>query len=146
LTPQVSTPAIEVPVSAPPAVAVEKAQPVPAQAPVAPLSIAMTHQPIPQPPSSVAAALDPEKAKEFKERLRVYYNDVLPKGGMLPVERIGGVTMQLRTFAQIHTGAEHVNALSLAQWEDLFEFLDNYTAKNGVVELVKYIQKSIGAK
>jgi hypothetical protein len=144
----VSTPAAEVPVSAPPVVAVEKAQPVVAQLPAPPLSIAMTHQPVPQPPPSAppTAALDPEKAKEFKERLRVYYNDVLPKGGMLPVERIGGVTMQLRTFAQIHTGAEHVNALSLAQWEDLFEFLDNYTAKNGVVELVKYIQKSIGAK
>jgi hypothetical protein len=132
LTPQVSTPAIEVPVSAPPAVAVEKAQPVPAQASVAPPSA---------PPT---AALDPEKAKEFRERLRVYYNDVLPKGGMLPSENIGGPTMKMRKFATTHTGAGDMNSLSLAQWEDLFDFLDNYTKTNGAQALVQYIDRAIG--
>jgi hypothetical protein len=126
---QVSTPAIEVPVSAPPVAAVEKAQPVVAQ--------------LPAPPPT--AALDPEKAKEFRERLRVYYNDVLPKGGMLPVENVGGPTMQMRKFATTHTGAGDMNSLSLSQWEDLFDFLDNYTKTNGAQALVQYISKAIGA-
>jgi hypothetical protein len=111
--------------------AVEKAQPVPAQALVAP-------------PSPPTAALEPEKAKEFRERLRVYYNDVLPKGGMLPSENIGGPTMKMRKFATTHTGAGDMNSLSLAQWEDLFDFLDNYTKTNGAQALVQYIDKSIG--
>lgn len=126
-------------------VVVEKAQPVPAQAPVAPpsmpLSIAMTYQPVP----SAAAALSPEKATEFKNRLRVYANDVLPKGGMLPTESIGGVTMKLRRFASVQTGAADTTTLSLAQWEDLFDFLDSYTQKNGPAGLVQYIDKAIGA-
>jgi hypothetical protein len=139
--PQISTPAIEVPVSAPPVAAVEKAQPVVAQLPAPPPNV-----PPSAPPNALAAAaLDPEKAKEFRERLRVYYNDVLPKGGMLPVENVGGPTMQMRKFATTHTGAGDMNSLSLSQWEDLFDFLDNYTKTNGAQALVQYISKAIGA-
>lgn len=127
---KISTPVPPAPVPQSGEVAVEKAQPVPAQAPVA------------LPPT---AALSPEKTTEFKNRLRVYSNDVLPKGGMLPSDGIGGVTMKLRKFASVHTGATDTTALGLAQWEDLFDFLDNYVQKNGASELVKYIDKAIGA-
>lgn len=136
---QVSTPAAVVPVSVPPVAAVEKAQPVVAQLPAPPLST-------PQTPTSLAAQISPEKAIEFKTRLRVYANDVLPKGGLLPKDGVGGVTMQLRLFAQIHTGSTDTNTLSLTQWEDLFEFLDDYTAKNGPQGLAKYVSQAIEAR
>ena len=138
---QVSAPANEVPVSAPPVVAAEKAQSTLAQGiQAAPLSTPQT----PTSPAAITAQLSPEKVLEFKNRLRVYSNDILPKGNMLPVDGVGGVTMQLRKFAQVHTGAPDTNVLSVSQWEDLFDFLDTYTKENGPTALVQYISKAIG--
>lgn len=135
---KVSTPAPPATVPLSGEVAVEKAQPVSAQIPTALLPIIPPAKPQPM------DALLPEKATEFKNRLRVYANDVLPRGGMLPSDGVGGITMKLRAFAAKHTGATDTAALSLAQWEDLFDFLDSYAQKSGPQELVKYIDKAIG--
>jgi len=96
---------------------------------------------------SVAAALDKEKFEDFRKRLKVYSNDILPKqGGMMPSEDVGGPPNKLRAFALRYTGGADVAKLSLAQWEDLFDFLDTYTKDNGAKALVEYINQSIGAK
>ena len=90
-----------------------------------------------------APAIPAEKAKEYRDRLKTYTNDILPKGGMMPSDRIGGVTMKLRKFAAIQTGAADASALTVEQWEDLFDFLDGF--KGTPSELVQYIDKAIGA-
>jgi hypothetical protein len=87
-----------------------------------------------------------EKQKEYRERLSKYSQDILPKAGMMPSDGIGGVTMKLRRFAIVHLGLSGSNAcFSEEQWQDLFEFLDGYTTKNGAASLVQYIDKAIGA-
>jgi hypothetical protein len=129
--PPVSALAPTAPAPVPSAPAVEAAQPAPVQVQV-----------VPTPPPSNAAALAPEKAKEFRDRLRVYSSDVLVKGGMLPSEKVGGVTMKLRAFAEKHAGGQQAS-FSLTQWEDLFDFLDSYLAENGPAGLVKYIDSFI---
>jgi hypothetical protein len=84
--------------------------------------------------------------KGYRERLKVYANDVLPKqGGMMPSEGYGGVTMKLRTFAQLQVGVGSVAAFTADQWEMLFEFLDGHLKQFGAKELVAYIDKAIGA-
>jgi len=96
---------------------------------------------------SVAATLDKEKFEDFRKRLKVYSNDILPKqGGMMPSEDVGGPPNKLRAFALRYTGGADVAKLSLTQWEDLFDFLDTYTKDNGAKALVEYINQSIGAK
>jgi hypothetical protein len=89
------------------------------------------------------STLSPEKQKEYRERLAKYSQDILPKAGMMPSDGIGGITMKLRRFASLQVGGE-VSKLTEEQFEDLFEFLDGYTAKNGATALVQYIDKAIG--
>jgi hypothetical protein len=101
----------------------------------------------PQPtPTFGAPPIADEKMKGYRERLKVYANDVLPKqGGMMPSEGYGGVTMKLRTFAQLQVGVGSVAAFTVDQWEMLFEFLDGHLKQFGAKELVAYIDKAIGA-
>jgi hypothetical protein len=87
-------------------------------------------------------AVEETKAKEYRERLKVYSNDILPKGGMMPSEGIGGVTMKLRKFAAIFAGVSDQSKLSNDNWEALFEFLDGN--KDNPKYLVDYIDKAIG--
>ncbi len=118
----ISQPAAPVAVP-PPAVTEAKAEPAPAQAQV--------------------PAIPAEKATEYRNRLKVYSNDILPKGGMMPHDKIGGVTMKLRLFAAKTTGAADSTVLTVDQWDALFEFLDNN--KENPKFLVDYIDKAIGA-
>ena len=98
-----------------------------------------------QPATSAAAAIEPTKLKEFRDRLRQYSNVILPKqGGMLPSEGIGGAPNKLRAFALKFTGGAEVEKLTLAQWESLFDFLDSN--QNDPKGLVNYINEAIGAK
>jgi hypothetical protein len=93
------------------------------------------------------AALTADQFKDFRQRLRPYSNDILPKqGGMLPSEGIGGPSAKLSLFALKYVGATSVEKLSLSQWEDLFDFLDTYNKENGAKALVAYINEAIGAK
>jgi hypothetical protein len=94
-----------------------------------------------------AAAISPvtaEKAKEYRERLGKYSQDILPKAGMMPSEGVGGVTMKLRKFAGVFSGTVNTQALNEEQWNDLLEFLDGYSQKNGAAALVTYINQAIG--
>ncbi len=90
----------------------------------------------------VEGAPTSEQLKDYRARLGKYANEILPTAGMLPTAGIGGVTMKLRAFAQLQIGVE-VGKATAEQWEDLFSFLDEYTAKKGAAELVKYIDAAL---
>lgn len=98
----------------------------------------------------VEPAVDAPSAKQLKEyrvRLAKYANDVLPNGGMIPTEGIGGVTMKLRKFAGLQLGeTKDVMKFSTDQWTELLDFLDSYTESNGAAKLVAYIDKVVGVK
>jgi hypothetical protein len=88
-----------------------------------------------------------EQLKEYRVRLAKYANDVLPNGGMIPTEGIGGVTMKLRKFAGLQLGeSKDVMKFSTDQWTELLDFLDSYTESNGAAKLVAYIDKVVGVK
>lgn len=96
---------------------------------------------------SSTVALTTDQFKDFRQRLRPYSNDILPKqGGMLPSEGIGGPSAKLAIFAAKSIGASSVEKLTVPQWEDLFDFLDTYNKDNGAKALVDYINTAIGAK
>jgi hypothetical protein len=98
---------------------------------------------VPEPPAIDAPSA--EQLKEYRVRLAKFANEVLPSGNMIPVEGVGGVTMQLRKFAGLQLGeSKDVMRFSVTQWQELLDFLDQYLAANGAVALVRYIQKSLG--
>jgi len=108
---------------------------------------------IPQ-PIPVAPAPQPVKVDNLSEaektayllKWKDYAQNILPaQGRMMPIDSIGGPTMQMRRFVQATQGVP-VAELSREQWEDLFGFMDNYLAKNGAPALVEYIQKAIQGK
>jgi hypothetical protein len=110
-----------------------------------PVSPSVDNQESQQSTTSAAAAIEPAKLKEFRERLRQYSNVILPKmGGMLPSEDIGGAPNKLRAFALKYTSGTEVEKLTPVQWESLFDFLDSN--QNDPKGLVKYIDEAIGAK
>jgi hypothetical protein len=96
-----------------------------------------------KPPVAPSLSISPEKLKEYRERLSKYSQDILPGAKMMPSDGIGGVTMKLKKFAEIHTGAA-VPKLTEEQFEDVLGFLDSYAQKNGAPALVEYINKSLG--
>jgi hypothetical protein len=115
-----------------------------AEALLVPMAPAVAPQPIAIPAAEAQAAVSPEKAKEYSERLKKYSQDILLKGGMQPSEKIGGVTMKLRKFATVHSGVEGSQKMTEAQFESLLSFLDSYTAANGPAGLVNYINEKLG--
>lgn len=114
-----------------------KSEPVPEQVKVAPkIEVA--------PLTPVEGMPTPEQLKDYRGRLGKYANDILPTGGMMPSGGIGGVSMKIRKFAELQLGLPNVMSATADQWEELFTFLDEYTATKGAPELVKYIDKSLG--
>jgi len=100
---------------------------------------------VPEPPAVDAPSAD--QLKEYRVRLAKYANDVLPNGGMIPTEGIGGVTMKLRKFSGLQLGeSKDVMKFSTDQWTELLDFLDSYTESNGAAKLVAYIDKVVGVK
>jgi hypothetical protein len=108
---------------------------------------AKLYPPLAEPkPAFIVPSIVDEKMKAYRERLKIYANDILPKqGGMMPSEGIGGVTMKLRKFALLQVGATDTTAFTEDQWQMLFEFLDGHLKQFGAKELAIYIDKSIGA-
>jgi len=86
-----------------------------------------------------------DKHKEFKEKTRLYTNDVLVKGNMLPSDGIGGISMKFRKFAITYSKVADTTQLTTLQWEQLFAFLDAYLASSSPAALVLYINQQIGA-
>jgi hypothetical protein len=93
--------------------------------------------------SALPNLIDKAKQDAYKVRLRKYANEILPGGGMVPTDTIGGTTMKLRKFAELQTGADAAK-LSEEHFEDLFSFLDGFLAEHGASALVAYIDKSLG--
>src|SRR6266704_427845 len=116
-------------------------------APPAPQPIQVAPQPVVAqvPTPQAALTLPPEKQKEYRDRLSKYSQDVLVKGGMMPSDGVGGITMKLRKFSMIQLGLSGTNAcFTEEQWTDLFEFLDSFTATHVAQALVQYIDTALG--
>lgn len=92
---------------------------------------------------SAPTRTDPAVIKTYNDRFRVYANDILPNGGMMPSEGLG-IWAKLRKFAVVFAGTTDTTTMGAQQWEDLLSFLDDYTAKNGAAQLVAYIHKTLG--
>lgn len=88
--------------------------------------------------------LTKEQNDSIRARLRVYYNEIFIKGGMTSSDGIGGPTMKTRAFARKFAGVDDVGKLTMDQWDDLFDFLDSYTKKNGEAAIVAYVDKELG--
>lgn len=89
-------------------------------------------------------ALMPDSAqkKAYKERLRGYSDEVLPKAGMMPNEH-GGIGMRLRVFATKRAGVKELTELSIEQWENLFTYFEAQIKEHGVAELIRIIDATV---
>ena len=81
---------------------------------------------------------DAAQKKAYREKLRTYNDDILPKAGMMPNEH-GGIGMRLRAFAMKRYNVAEISQLFTWQWEDFFKFLESKTP----AELVKAIDANI---
>src|SRR5208282_1316540 len=110
---------------------------------------------IPDSPASHVAQLVPVTNKvelseaqkaAYLSKWRDYTQNILPSvGKMMPLDGVGGSTMQLRKFVLVTTGSA-VTDLNQELWDETLGFLDSYVAKNGAPALVEYIQKAISGK
>lgn len=117
----------------------------------APQSAPQPHQPVLAPPTP-APAIDfpgkPTKEQEEKYRavFREYSNQTLPvDGGMKPSAGIGGPSAKLRVFFEHYVGKSTQQATA-QEWEDFIAWMAEFSQRNSVKGLVKYINDSIGAK
>ena len=96
-------------------------------------------------PPKVEKLLSPEQEKEIKERLAKYRNEILPAGGMVPVDKIGGVEIQLRKYvAQFCSTKPSSKTWAYEDWKNFVGFFDNMVATVGADGLVRHIQQKIG--
>jgi hypothetical protein len=85
---------------------------------------------------------DAGQRKVYKEKLRVYSDETLPKAGMVPNEH-GGIGMRLRAFGVKRAGVKELTELSIEQWEDLFKFFETTVKVKGVAELIRIIDATV---
>jgi len=96
-------------------------------------------------PPKVEKLLNPEQEKEIKERLAKYRNEILPTGGMVPVDQVGGVEIQLRKYvAQFCPAKPSSKTWGYDDWKNFVGFFDNMVATVGAAGLVQHIQRKIG--
>jgi hypothetical protein len=79
---------------------------------------------------------DAKQVGIYRDKLFVYANEILPKAGMQPSEIGGGTAMKLKKFASKRYDSKQ---LTIAQWEDLFIYLDTVIKEKGASVLVKII-------
>jgi hypothetical protein len=114
-----------------------------AQTPVENLPVTLPAQPV-QPPK-IEKLLNPEEEKAIKERLAKYRNEILPTGGMVPVDKIGGIEIQLRKFVgKFSIEKPSSKTWNYTDWLKFVDFLDDVTKTRGAAGLVKYMQQVIG--
>jgi hypothetical protein len=101
------------------------------------------YMPLPIIEFSTQVPIAPDKLKEYRERLSKYSQDILPKAGLLPTDGIGGCTMKLKKFAELHVEAT-ASKLSQEQFEELLGFLDRYVQQDGAKALVAHIDRALG--
>jgi hypothetical protein len=117
--------------------------PAPTQANSAVPTQALPAQPV-EPPK-VEKLLSPDEEKAIKERLAKYRNEILPTGGMVPVDKVGGVEIQLRKFVgKFNVEKPSSKTWNYMDWLKFVDFLDDVTKTRGAAGLVKYMQQVIG--
>jgi hypothetical protein len=145
-TADAQTPAENLPVS--PSVVIPESQPSPTLGTLT-TTVAVQVTPTlpaqPVEPPKVEKLLTPEQEKEIKERLAKYRNEILPAGGMVPVDQIGGVEIQLRKFvAQFNPAKPSSKTWDYMDWRRFVDFFDDVVKVNGPAALVQHIQQKIG--
>lgn len=116
---------------------------VPFQTPQQNLPPTLPAQAVVVPP--VEKLLNPEEEKAIKERLAKYRNEILPIGGMVPVDQVGGVEIQLRKFVgKFNVEKPSSKTWNYADWLKFVDFLDDVAKTRGATGLVKYMQQVIG--
>jgi len=96
-------------------------------------------------PPKVEKLLSPDEEKAIKERLAKYRNEILPTGGMVPVDKVGGVEIQLRKFVgKFNVEKPSSKTWNYTDWLKFVDFLDDVTKTRGAAGLVKYMQQVIG--
>jgi hypothetical protein len=121
-------------------------EPVPVAAPVPAPEPVKVFIPEPIVPSEVPTILDvvlglptPEQSKEFRVRLTRYTEEILPKAGMVPSEKIGGIPSKVRLFVMKRYELFDLKKMTVDQWTSLLDFFDAQSPD----ELVKIIDEAI---
>lgn len=83
-----------------------------------------------------------EQMKAYRGRLSKYNNDTLPEAGMMPSEGMG-INAKVRKFAQKMFAGADLNNLTVAQWDALLGYMDNYIEKHDARHLVLVIEEKI---
>ena len=96
--------------------------------------------------SSEGTVVTKEQENEFKKKLSHYANVVLPSGGFLQSETLGGRHTKLGLFVKQMFPRVNTKALTLEQWTEFFTFLENKEKELGLTKLVEYINVTIGDK
>jgi hypothetical protein len=102
-------------------------------------------------PPKVEKLLNEEQEKEVRARLAKYRNEILPGkppagGNMVPIEGIGGVEIQLRTFvSKFNPAKPSSKQWDFIDWKRFLDFFDDVVKNEGATALVHHIQKAIGA-
>lgn len=97
------------------------------------------------PPADFPGKPTKEQELEYRNQLRTYSTDTLIKGGMVPSQNIGGVTVKLRLFCEKMSG-KPTQQMTVDDWTEFFEFMSSFVARNGEKGLVKYVNDCLGAK
>jgi hypothetical protein len=84
-----------------------------------------------------------EELTNFRARLFIYTNDILPKAGLVPTDGIGGVATKLRLYCQKYLARENMKDLTNHEWTVLLSHLDSLASDP--VSMVNLINKSAGA-
>jgi hypothetical protein len=117
--------------------------------PAVPIQVDSAAKPV-EPPK-VEKLLNEEQEKEVRARLAKYRNEILPGkpptgGSMVPIEGIGGVEIQLRTFvSKFNPAKPSSKQWDFTDWKRFLDFFDDVVKHEGATALVHHIQKAIGA-
>lgn len=89
----------------------------------------------------IPGAPTPEELKGYRKRLLVFTENILPKAGMVPSEKIGGPTIKMRLYAMQRYKVLDIRHMTKLQWEEFLAFLESTTP----AELIQIIDKAVGA-
>ena len=102
-------------------------------------------KPVPAPASVPVEPPAPVAGMPTKEQMDVYRAKVGVYTQQLPASADLGSVQKMRAFITHYSGAAP-QSMTVEQWEAQIKFFDEFAAKNGVKNLIKYINDSLGVK
>lgn len=85
-----------------------------------------------------------ERETEFRKKLSTYVNDILPKAGFLQSDKFGSRNAKIGAFVKLMFPDANTRALTLEQWTEFFNFMENKIQTVGAEALVIEINTKIG--